>query len=62
VDQMNKAFPIVSTPILLDLSSRQAFAHLDPGTGSLIALGLIAGGLVATKLYLHRVKKLFKRK
>ena len=41
-----------------------AFAYLDPGTGSIILQGLIAGiagALVVGKLYWERIKQFFAR-
>jgi len=42
-----------------------AYAYLDPGTGSLIlqaVIGVIAGALVALRIYWDRVKSFIKRK
>ena len=41
-----------------------AFAYLDPGTGSIIIqgiIGAIAGGLVVGRMYWHKFKSLFSR-
>ena len=41
-----------------------AYAYLDPGTGSILLQGLIggvAGGLVVIRLYWHKFKNVFKR-
>lgn len=41
-----------------------AFAYLDPGTGSIIVqgiIGAIAGGLVVGRMYWHKFKGLFSR-
>ncbi len=51
----------VGTTTLL-LSTSGAYAYLDPGTGSIILQGLlagIAGGLVVIKLYWGKLKSLF---
>ena len=45
------------------LSTGTSHAYLDPGTGSILLQGLIAGiagGLVAMRLYWTRVKSFFK--
>jgi hypothetical protein len=42
-----------------------AFAYLDPGTGSIIIQGLIAGGLSAIfiiKTYWYKFRSFFKKK
>lgn len=44
--------------------SNEAHAYIDPGTGSLLLQGLIAGiaaGLYTIKLYWYRLKNFFKR-
>ena len=33
-----------------------AWAHLEPGTGSMLLLGELGGALVVAKLYWHRLK------
>jgi hypothetical protein len=41
-----------------------AYAYLDPGTGSFIMQGLvagIAGGLIAIRAYWRRVRQVFRR-
>ncbi|HEY8381867.1 MAG TPA: hypothetical protein VIL09_06945 [Microvirga sp.] len=46
------------------LSMGDAFAYLDPGTGSIIVqgiIGAIAGGLVIGKMYWYKLKNLFSR-
>ncbi|HEX2134912.1 MAG TPA: hypothetical protein VHG30_03270 [Microvirga sp.] len=45
-------------------SMGEAFAYLDPGTGSIIIqgiLGAIAGGLVVGRMYWQKLKNLFSR-
>ena len=45
--------------------SKQAFAYLDPGSGSVLLqllLGGMAGIIVVLKLYWNRLKSLFWRK
>ncbi len=44
--------------------STEAYAYIDPGTGSLLIQGLIAGiaaGLYTIKLYWYRIKNFFTR-
>ena len=44
--------------------SQNSFAYIDPGTGSLILQGIIAGiamGLYTIKLYWYKLKNIFKR-
>ena len=46
------------------LAMGDAFAYLDPGTGSIIIqgiIGAIAGGLVVGRMYWHKLKSLFSR-
>jgi len=46
---------------ILSLSAEQAYAYLDPGTGSVIlqgAIAAIAGAAVVIKLYWHRLLKI----
>ncbi len=46
------------------LATGDAFAYLDPGTGSIIIqgiIGAIAGGLVVGRMYWHKFKGLFSR-
>ena len=45
--------------------AQNAYAYLDPGTGSIILQGLIAGiagGLITIRLYWAKFKSLFKFK
>ncbi len=45
--------------------SHEAFAYLDPGTGSMLLqllLGGVAGVVVVVKLYWERIKDFFTRK
>ena len=47
---------------LYSLSMGDAYAYLDPGTGSIIIqgiIGAIAGGLVVGRMYWHKLKSLF---
>ena len=47
--------------VLVALAPIPAHAYLDPGTGSMIVqilIGAVAGGLVALKVYWHRLKRL----
>jgi len=51
--------------VSLVLLPKPALAYLDPGTGSLILqgiIGVIAGVLVALRLYWQRIKLFFSRK
>jgi len=46
------------------LSSAPALAYLDPGTGTIIVqalIGMVAGGLVAIRVYWHRIKSFLNR-
>ena len=38
-----------------------AWAYLEPGTGSMLLLGGLGGALVVAKLYWHRLKSFFTR-
>jgi hypothetical protein len=47
------------------VSMGNAFAYLDPGTGSIIVqgvIGAIAGGLVVIRMYWAKLKGLFSKK
>ena len=47
------------------VSMGNAFAYLDPGTGSIIVqgvIGAVAGGLVVIRMYWAKVKGLFSKK
>jgi hypothetical protein len=51
--------------VVLLMGSAPAFAYIDPGTGSALIQGLIAGIAavsIAAKLYWHRIVKFFSRK
>ena len=58
---MNKLYLVVSIYFFL---TSNAYAYLDPGTGSII-LSAIVGGLVTIKTYwqmiIEKVKKLFSK-
>ena len=46
------------------VSLGNAYAYLDPGTGSIIVqgiIGAIAGGLVVGRMYWHKFKSFFSR-
>ena len=48
--------------VLLLLPARDAYAYLDPGTGSFLLQAVIAvvmGALLTLKLYWHRLKSFF---
>ena len=47
------------------LAPSSAHAYIDPGTGSMILQGIIAGvvgGLVVIKMYWQRIKAIFSRR
>jgi hypothetical protein len=49
---------LVIATLLIGMSTKTAWAYLDPGTGSMILqvlLGGVAGLLLAGKLYWHRI-------
>ena len=55
---------ILSALAIYTVSIGNAFAYLDPGTGSLIVqgvIGAIAGGLVVGRMYWHKFKSIFTR-
>jgi nitrate/nitrite transporter NarK len=55
---------LLAVPALLLLSTQNAYAYLDPGTGSMILQGLIggiAGGMFAIRLYWGKIKSRFGR-
>jgi len=55
----------ILTLFTLLLLSKNAFAYLDPGTGSLIIQSIIAavaGALYTGKLYWFKIKKFFSKK
>ena len=55
----------VITLALLMASSMPALAYLDPGTGSMILqglIGLVAGALVAIKIYWAKIRLFFSSK
>jgi len=46
------------------LTPREAFAYLDPGTGSMLLqllLGGVAGAIMVVKLYWRQLSRLFRR-
>ena len=50
---------LLAVPALLLLSTQNAYAYLDPGTGSMILQGLIggiAGGMFAIRIYWGKLK------
>ena len=50
---------------VLVLSSRSAWAYLDPGMGSLLLQGLLAtlaAGAAAVSLFWHRITSFFRRR
>ena len=54
---------LMSTTIVL-LSSKNAFAYIDPGTGTLIVqalIGAVVGSAVAIKIFWKRIKHFFLR-
>ena len=55
----------IGIAVVLLMGSAPAFAYIDPGTGSALIQGLIAGIAavsIAAKLYWHRIVKFFSRK
>jgi nitrate/nitrite transporter NarK len=55
---------LLTVPALLLLSTQNAYAYLDPGTGSMILQGLIggiAGGMFAIRIYWGKLKSRFGR-
>jgi hypothetical protein len=55
---------LLAVPALLLFSTQNAYAYLDPGTGSMILQGLIggiAGGMFALRLYWSKLKSRFGR-
>jgi len=55
----------ISIIVLLIFYCPVCMAYIDPGTGSLLIQGLIAGiaaGMYALKMYWHRVKTYFSSK
>ena len=53
---------LLAVPALLLLSTQNAYAYLDPGTGSMILQGLIggiAGGMFAIRIYWGKLKSRF---
>jgi hypothetical protein len=60
---MNKLFKL-STFILIAVCPTSAFAYLDPGTGSILLQGLIAGLAaiaVSGRLFWARIKGIFSK-
>lgn len=58
-----KAVVLLALVVLL-ISAQDAYAYLDPGTGSMILQGLIggiAGGLFAIRVYWGKLKSRFGR-
>ena len=62
---MNRFYmSLLAIPAMLLLSTQDAYAYLDPGTGSMILQGLIggiAGGMFAIRLYWGKLKNRFGR-
>jgi hypothetical protein len=55
---------LLAAVALYAVSISDAFAYLDPGTGSIIIQGIIgavAGGLVVGRMYWHKFKSFFAR-
>lgn len=55
---------LLAASALLLFSTQDAYAYLDPGTGSMILQGLIggiAGGMFAIRLYWGKLKSRFGR-
>ena len=62
---MNRIYmALLAVPALLLFSTQDAYAYLDPGTGSMLLQGLIggiAGGMFAIRLYWGKLKSRFGR-
>ena len=61
---MNKLIILIVTSILLIFSGDDCYAYLDPGTGSMLLQGLLAGIMVVGTtigIYWKRLKKFFTR-
>jgi hypothetical protein len=62
---MNRIYmALLAVPALLLFSTQNAYAYLDPGTGSMLLQGLIggiAGGMFAIRLYWSKLKSRFGR-
>ncbi|GEO41583.1 hypothetical protein SAE02_57310 [Skermanella aerolata] len=60
---MNRIYmALLAVPALLLFSTQNAYAYLDPGTGSMLLQGLIggiAGGMFAIRLYWSKLKSRF---
>ena len=55
---MNKSYTFVTGVLISMFFPMEAFAYLDPGTGSLLLQGVIAGAAaigIAIKLYWNRI-------
>ena len=60
-----KNISLVLIGTMLFVESRQAYAYLDPGTGSLLIQMLIGGviaGMYTIKLYWYQLKSFIRRK
>jgi len=62
---MNRTYmAVLAVPAMLLFSTQDAYAYLDPGTGSMILQGLIggiAGGMFAIRIYWSKLKSRFGR-
>ena len=60
---MNRIYmALLTVPAFLLFSTQNAYAYLDPGTGSMLLQGLIggiAGGMFAIRLYWSKLKDRF---
>jgi len=59
---INIGYFAITFSLLLLLLPLKAYAYIDPGTGSIIiqvVIGVLAGGLVALKIFWTKVKLFF---
>lgn len=59
------AILVISLFLLIAVFPRDAYAYLDPGTGSYffqILIGIFIGGVVSIKLFWRRIKNYFNGK
>ena len=58
-------FKFISVILATHLITTNAYAYIDPGTGTIIIqaiVGAIAAGAVTIKIYWHKLKTFFKKK
>jgi len=62
---MNKILFVFLSVLLLLLKSKEAYAYIDPGTGSLILqilIGCLIGAIFATKNFFKKIFRKFLKK